>query len=228
MYILHRLPKRDHTLRSVCIALLVLVTIGAGVWYGRQFFKSDTKIGTTPKAVVTKVVDKRGAPKHIDLPAFSIDLPHDWEQFERTDNPIFKPTYSWRNTAENKGVRQIDMFLDSTPQAMAVNNIMPVEAAGNHVVPASASDNCANFTPKTAENQRDGKGPSKWQGVDFICDTGNYVRHVVGIGASGGPTNTVKLTGASGAHSIFLTYTDATATPDDGIFSEALQSLKLK
>jgi hypothetical protein len=167
--------------------------------------------------------------KNFDNRLFSLDLPNDWEATIVEGAPA--GSQSWRNTANNKGVRLITLYLDAVPANFAINRVVAVEPVENHLtVLGDVSDNCINFTTadKQASAATAGKAPAKWQNVDFICDTGNYIRNVVGTG-SAKSLNAAKLTGASGGpHNVFFTYTDNSSSPNFGIFTAMLQSFKLK
>jgi hypothetical protein len=226
MYILHQRRKRAPIIATFVV---VAVLAGAVAVFGKSYFATDTVIGPTPAAVVSTVHDSRSAQKHIDDPLFSFDVPHDWETFLPTDQTF--ATRSWRNTSDNKGVRVISLYLDSVPPNFAVNRAVAIQPEGNRMtVSGDVSDNCTAFTGSDQVGQASGSGkaPAKWQGVNFICDTGNYLRNVVGTGSTG-TINTTKLTGPkTGAHNVFLTYTDSSASPSFSIFTDMLRSFELK
>lgn len=229
MYILHRRRQRPHVITAVVI---LIVLAGAGTMFGKDYFAAETTIGPTPAAVVSTVRDSRSAVKKINDPLYTFEIPQDWEAFQPAEQTTTAPTSkSWRNTKGNKGVRVITLYLDSVPVNFAVNRAVALRPEGSHLtVSGDVSDNCVAFTgsDKVAQGSAAGKAPAKWQGVDFICDTGNYLRNVVGSG-SAGAINSTKLSGPSaGAHSVFLTYTDSNASPSFGIFTDMLQSFELK
>jgi hypothetical protein len=227
MYILHRRAKRTRTIVSLTVVGLLLL---GGVWWGRQWLRPVSIVGSAPAAVVTHVQDPRTAVKHIDTPQVLFDLPPDWEAFTPTEAPAGGAAsgQSYRNTANNKAVRVITVFVDKLPANFAVNRVVPVTAAGDRLgVIDDVSDNCFNFTNHDQPSPTD-TAPAKWQNVSFICDTGNRYRNVVGTASSGG-INMIKLAGPStGAHRLFVTYTDASASPDFGIFDTMLRSLRVK
>jgi hypothetical protein len=220
MYILNRRRKRTRSLLAVS---LVLVGLGIGAFIVKGLLKTETTIGPPPAAVVSHVYDKRPAPKRFDERLFTFELPGDWEAFKPAES--IAGTQSWRNTAGSKGVRVVTVYTDAAVQELAVNRILPVQVVGEKMsVAGDLSDNCVNFTKPTGT----GKVQGKWQGVEFLCDTGNYVRNVAGVGAAGG-INSVKLTGpTAGQHSIFITYTDNSPNPDYEVFTAMVQSFRLK
>lgn len=229
MYILHQRHKRARTI-SALIVLAML--IGAGSVFGSQYLNTDTTISPTPAAIISTVQSPRASVKHINDPIFAFDVPMDWESFQPTD--LTAGARSWRNTKDNKGVRAITLYLDAgIPATYAVNRVVALDPTGDRVtIDGNASDNCTSFTGNTsgsgAQQSPTGTAPSKWQGVTFICDVGNYLRNVVGTGSKGS-TNATKLVGSStGAHTVFITYTDSSASPDFGIFTDMLQSFRIK
>ncbi len=226
MYILHHRRKPSHTVTAV---LVLAVIVGAAALFAKSYLSDDTTIGPTPAAVVSTVKDNKTAVKHITDPLFKFDLPDDWEPVQLADQPT--GSRSWHNTKLNKGVRIITLFMDSVPANYAINRAVAIQPETNRMtVSGDVSDNCINFTgsDKTAQASATGKAPAKWQGVDFICDTGNYVRNVVGTG-SAGSINATKLVGSTaGAHSVFFTYTDNSSSPNFSIFTDMLQTFELK
>lgn len=229
MYIMNRRPHPKRRLQSAVLAVLVVgVLVSSGV-AARQYLDTDTKISPTPAPVVSKVLGAKSKTRTYTAGPdnlVSIDLPQDWEKFTPDSAP--PGSYSWRNTAGNKGVRTITLYLDAIPQDFAVNRVLAVEGAENRIVTlGSVSDNCVNFSGQGRQTAGTGKSPARWEGVRFTCDTGNYVRNVVGISSAATPS-AVKLTGVSGTHQLFITYTDSDATPNHAIFTAAVESLRVK
>lgn len=228
MYVVNRLPKSKRRLRSALFALLFVGILGAAGAAAMQYFEAETTISKTPEAKVTKVLGSETKVRNFAAGVITIDLPQDWEQFTPADT---KPgSYSWRNTAGNKGVRVITAYVDGNiPKDLAVNRVLAVQGEEDRIIlRGSVSDNCTNFVASgRMPHSGSGKEPARWDGVQFTCDTANYVRNVVGISSPEGP-NMVKLTGKSGAHQVFLTYNDAGATPDHSIFTSAIESLRVR
>jgi len=158
-------------------------------------------------------------------PLFSVSLPVDW--VKRANKDIPAPTYSWVGTAKDDVARWLNIYIDTIPSALAVNRMLPVAANGASLsLLANVSDNCTTFTG--ANDSKQISLPAKWQGITFLCDTGNYIRDVVGTSSAEG-INTVTLTGAThGRHRLFFTYTDNSPSPDYSIFTDALSSFRLK
>jgi hypothetical protein len=222
MYILHYRRKRT---RSLLIFAVLLIALGAGAYYSRGLLDTRTEIGPTPAAVYSTVTDKRPKPKAFDEKLYSFMLPNDWEKFNLENAPV--GSLSWRNTKDNRGVRVITVYTDASVADLAVNRALPLQSSDDHfMITGDVSDNCVNFTTGQAGGKE--KIPAKWQTVDFICDTGNKYRNVVGIGAPGEPTG-VALTGkTTGKHSIFITYTDSSPNFNASDFGEMIKSFRLK
>lgn len=240
MYILHRRTKRTRILAmlAVFVALFAFAVI-----VGKNYVKGETTIGETPAATVFKVYDSHSVLKHFDEPTFSFDLPRDWEATSLLNAPA--GSRSWHNTADSKGVRLITLFVDTIPPNFAINRVVAIQPMEDHLtVLGEVSDNCTNFTDASkqpantnmtngiaasvATGTATGSSTAKWQGVNFVCDIGNYLRNVVGTGTAGS-LNVTKLTGpVAGTHSVFWTYTDNSASPNFDIFTAMLQSFKLK
>jgi hypothetical protein len=165
--------------------------------------------------------------QHITKGDVALELLTGWNE---TDPPHTPQTiYSWRGgTGTNDESRRLDVYFDIMPTTLAVNRLLPVQANGDHLdVTGVTSDNCVNFTDKTAESVQTGRAPSKWGGVNFWCDVANYERDVVAVGSTEG-VNTITLTGASkGSHKILLVYTDNSASPDYSIFVAIVRSTRL-
>jgi hypothetical protein len=151
-------------------------------------------------------------------------LPSDWK-FISHQTSVYD-IYTWHNTKTDPGVEQLQVYFDTIPPSLGVNRVLPVQANADELTPTTVSDTCANFTGNKVPGSA--KTPAKWDGINFLCDLANYERDVVGTSSSAG-INTVTLTGpATGAHKLFFTYTDNGATPDFTIFTNAIQSFRLK
>lgn len=226
MYVMNRGPRPKHRLQTTVASLLTVGLLVGGVIGARQYFTAETKIGPTPAATVTKVLAAESKTKAFNAGVLSISLPQDWEAFKAPD--VAPSAYSWRNTVKNKGVEIITAYIDMVPVEFAMNRMLPVEAADDHIQQlGGVSDNCADFV-EGGRNPVNGKGKvaARWSGIQFLCDNANFNRDVVGI-ASVGDVNGVTLTGPSGKHHIFVTYTDANATPDHSIFTNAIETLQI-
>jgi hypothetical protein len=222
VYILHYRRKRA---RSLLVVGVLLVALGVGAYMSRDLLDTETVIGPTPAAVYSTVSDNRPKPKQFDEKLYSFSLPGDWEKFALQD--ALPNSLSWRNTKGNKGVRVITIYTDATLRDMAVNRALPVQVSGERfMLEGDVSDNCVNFTTRQANGPE--KIAAKWQGTDFICDTANRFRNVVGISAAGAAQG-VALTGAAaGKHVIYITYTDSSANFSAYDFNEMIKSFRLK
>lgn len=225
VYVVGHRSARRRAGRAAVIVLIVLLLLVAGAFAAKHFLSSDTTISDTPPATTSTVKAPSTNKKHINQQSFSMDLPADWQPTSPPDQPY--TIYSWHNTTQNKGVRQLNVYVDGAPQ-LAVNRVLPVQANGAELSAAGdVSGNCVDFTPNAKNSRASGSMAAKWQDVKFLCDTANYVRDVVGTSSHDG-IDTVKLSGASGQHSFFFTYTDNSAVPDYNIFIDALNSFQAK
>jgi hypothetical protein len=204
------------------VGLLVGSIIGA-----RQYFTAETQISATPAPVVTKVLGAQTSLKTFNTGVIRIDLPKDWEAFRAPDVP--PAANSWHNTFKNRGVQVITAYVDTIPDQFATNRVLVVEAAGDHIQQlGGVSENCADFVEGgRSPSLGNGKAPARWNGIQFVCDNANFNRDVVGI-SSAGAVNGVTLTGLSGPHRVFLTFTDASASPNHTVFTDAIDSLRVQ
>lgn len=216
--------KRRHH-RMVFYGIGVILLLAGGV-YARQNLRATTVIADPPPPTVKSVAADSSAMQHIDEPLFALDLPKDWKlESHRTQG--FN-VYSWHSSDTETAGRLLSIYIDSIPASLGVNRAVLVKSDGDRLIPSGeVSDNCASFTSKSAGAPLTAS-PAKWSGINFLCDLGNYLRDVVGTVSSDG-LNRVELTGGtSGRHALFFTYTDNNIEPDFTIFTNALQSFKLK
>lgn len=205
------------------VTFFVAAVVVSAVVVVRQLTKPNVRIKNAP-AVTYVVKAPNSQTKQFNQPLFSIALPIDWQSAHAMQTP--EPTYSWRNTTGNAGVRTLEIFVDSTPATFAVNRVLPIESNGASLVLASnVSDNCTGFS-NGPTNTQTGQAVAKWAGVNFLCDEANYQRDVVGTSSTQG-VNSVTVSGPkTGKHTYFFVYTDNSAEPDYNIFIRALQSFQ--
>ncbi len=217
----------SHHKRHVVLVWFVIIILlaGAGCYiFVKYFMKSDTSISAPPAPAVSHVIAGDEKTKKFDEGSFTINLPLDWK-FISHQSAVYN-IYTWHNTKKNPGVEQLQVYVDTIPSDLGVNRVLPVQGSGNQIVATTVSDNCANFTGDKVPGST--RTPAKWANVNFLCDLGNYVRDVVGTSSSDG-VNVVKLTGpTTGTHALFFAYTDNGPTPDFTIFTDAVQSFRLK
>ena len=163
----------------------------------------------------------------IEKPLFSLELPSGWKENAIEPSPL-APKYRFSNPDSKSGGQMIELFIDTVPTAIAINKVLVVEPSEKGINHEQVSENCTTFTESNLTNPKSGTAPARWQGVNFICDTGNYARQVVGIASTEG-INQVTVTGSTnGTHKLFILYYDNTITPDYNILYEILNSLQFK
>jgi hypothetical protein len=223
---MYRLGEREHNHRKLYFWLSIFIVLVIGGFYvARTMLKSNTTTSGSP-ASVTKVAFEQTKTQKIDAATFTIDIPAAWKpRTSTTDIPL--PAYSWHGMSGEDRSRWLSVYVDQSMATFAVNRAIHVEPNGTQItVIDSVSDNCTAFTG--AANTQTGKTPAKWENIDFLCDSGNYERDVVGIVSSGG-MNTTTVSGVTkGPHHYFVTYTDDSSQPDYTIFTNALKSFKAK
>ncbi|HSW80308.1 MAG TPA: hypothetical protein VLG47_06030 [Candidatus Saccharimonadales bacterium] len=207
-------------------AIIILLAIG-GVIFAKYFLKSDTTISPPPPAVIKTVTDGNGRTGTFDEGVFSIKLPSDWKFIGHQQSPY--NIYSWKNTNKppGAGARQLQIYYDTIPLGMGVNRVLPVYDEGDHVLADTVSEICQNLYPNV-KLPGSSHAPAKYHNVNFLCDFENYALDVVGTSSADG-VNTVKVTSStSGTHKVFFRYSDRSASPNFTIFTDAVESFRLK
>lgn len=207
------------------------LVVGAAVLIGIAWLvtgtvlKPHTVIRQSPPLSHTVTATSKSL-QQVSQGIISLSLPTTWQRVAAPQLP--GTIYSWAGTEPPDAARRLDVYVDSAPTNFAVNRLLPVQAAGNQLdVTAATSDNCVNFTDKTSDSTATGRAASKWGGVNFLCDMGNYERDVVGTGSTEG-LNQVTLVGpTSGRHRILLVYADNNTSPDYAIFVAIVKSFHL-
>lgn len=225
---MYRLGHRrmHHYLIGGTLLVVVGLLIVVGVAASRSMFQAHTVLHQAAPVVQTVLGDST-AQQHVSKSFFELDLPSDWHA---VDAPKVRyAVYSWAGTKGDNVARRLDIYVDNIPFDLAVNRLQPVQADGNHFdITDTTSDNCTSFTQRAPDSAQTGNAPSKWSGVDFLCDVGNYERDVVATGSTEG-VNMATLTGAtSGSHRVLLVYSDNTSSPDYTIFATIIKSFRLQ
>lgn len=199
----------------VGIAALVFV----GLWLRRELRPQTVIHETTPTSTYIGLLPTQA----FHLKTFQINLPKDWQQITP---PTASAAYSWRGATKDNNARALDVYIDAIPANFAVNRMLPLTANGSGVqATGGVSNNCSTFTLASTTDPHTGIAPSKWDGIDFLCDMANYVRNVVGTSSADG-VNTLSVSGPSGTHRYFFVYTDHSGEPEYDTFTQALQSFQ--
>jgi hypothetical protein len=211
--------RRRRRLIRTGLLLGVIGIVVAGFWVRHEFQPQTVIHGTTPTSTYIGLLPTQV----FHLPSFQINLPKDWQQ---VTPPTIHAAYSWRGATKENNARSLDIYIDNIPVNFAVNRMLPLTANGSGVqATGGVSNNCSTFTLASTTDPRTGIAPSKWDGIDFLCDMANYVRNVVGTSSAEG-VNTVSVAGPSGTHKYFFVYTDHSGEPNYDTFTAALQSFQ--
>lgn len=224
---MYRLGEREHKHHKLYIFFGVFgVIIIIALFAAKHFLTSETKLDNTGPAIVTDVSYEQTKLQAVDAATFTMKIPASWKLSSIVaEDP--RPSYIWQGTVAEDKNRWISVYVDKQLANFAVNRAIHILANGSNLsVIGSTSDNCTSFTGVTGSTT--GKSPAKWESIDFICDSGNYQRDVVGTVSPDG-LNNINIAGTlKGPHRYFFTYTDNSNQPDYTIFSEALRSFKAK
>jgi hypothetical protein len=219
-YHVDRSSRRRRLLRRA-IFVVVVVAVIVGAFFLNTQLHSDTTINQG-QPTVTKVDIAEPKTKTVTEPTFKIDLPENWKAGEPADHA----DYHWDGTDKLSIGRALDIYVDSVPSDMAFNRLLPLEAQDDRIVPVGdISENCVNFTDDATIQPSTLTAPSKWAGVNFICDMGNKFRNVIGISSAEG-LNYVTVGGARGSHRYTFVYTDHGARPSESVFLAMIRSFQ--
>lgn len=224
---MYRVDKRIHRhkrARRNIIILIVLLAIAGLIWALFHLRVTPEQTIRNAPPVSTKYSPEGSKKIDIDKPEFTMQLAVGWEEKDVADG-WKEPSYSFRSPSAD--ARLLDIFLGEVPDRYALNRAIVVTAQGNGLAYDVVSSNCTTYTDDSKVDNT-GRILAKWQGVDFYCDAANPARAVVGTISKEG-INTVKVSGPeTGAHSVFIVYTDNNITPDYTTLYSILGSLKFK
>ncbi len=232
---MYRLGKRRRRSKKPLIiggiAIFGLL-VAAGIYLFVSSASKSTKI-TNGSAVVRYVSASSSQKSHFEEGNFAIDLPPAWKLVSHQVPPASQYNlYTFQGTTAAESSRLITIYQDLIPTDLAVNREVSVQPQGDGMSHGTVSDNCVNFASDSARNTPQAitqhVAQLRWDGVDFLCDLGNYNRNVTGTSAQG-TVNKITLTGTqSGAHSFFIVYTDNNINPDYTVLYNLLDSFKVK
>lgn len=220
--------KPSHKVIHTIVTVIVTLFLVGGAGYAYWFFQKDTQTSFTSnpgRAQVSTIESLNPAGAKFDEATFTMELPGDWKRLQPDlSGPLKK--YSYQAGLKNADNRYLSIYVDGLPQTMAVNKALAVRGEGAKLSHGMISENCTEFTAKTAANQL--AVPAKWDGIDFLCDLDTKTRNVVGT-SSPGNVNKVVLTNAGFTqHSFFFVYEDNNFTPEYDIFYKMLESFTVK
>lgn len=217
--------KSHHYIIAGAVAVLAVGLTAAGVVVSRSIFQPHTVI-TQARPVTHTVLGDEVHMQQVSKSIFTFTIPADWHNVEPPH--IAYTVYSWAGTTGIGGAQRLDVYIDNVPLNFAANRLQPVAANGDHFdVIGSTSDNCTAFTARVPDSVNTGNAPSKWTGVNFLCDVANYERDVVATGSAEG-INIATLHGTtSGGHRVLLVYTDNNPSPDYTVFTNIIKSFHL-
>lgn len=227
MYVVNKktkLKKRRWPKRIFWLALVI--GIGALLFW---FFSKDNFKTSGPASSLKATNFNEGPKVHVTEPLYGFDLPGDWKELKRSTYPY--KVVTWKGTGRESDARTIDVYVDTIPQNVPVNRLVPITGEDDRLGVGTSSDNCtqftgnaANLTPYEATKAR--PTMTTWQGVQFLCDIPNSLRNVSAAASSEG-LNKVSVTGVKGGkHHYFFVYTDHTAHPEQKTFTDMLISFR--
>lgn len=218
-------PKKHKKLKRLIILLIfVALCIVAYIWI-RDHLKSKTVIkNAKPTVIHTTSSDQL---KAYDEPHFTVKVPVAWQPVPQL-SPAYR-SYTWQTSDNGTGGQQLTIYEDSIPRNYALNRVVIVHAEGRRLASDSiASDNCLQYTITGAPHYGEFGTLAKWQGVEFICDSQNELRDVIGTSSTDG-VNVVKVTGVTGTHTYLFTLDNQdNANPDYSALYTVIQNFEAK
>lgn len=219
--------SRHHYIRVAIVTLLLVGIVTAGIVVVRQFLRPNTVL-VQSNPITENVPVSSTQMQHIMKASVAFDVPVSWHERTTDGSMTPQPLTSWQGTVKDDQARWIDVYIDTVPTNLAANRLLPVEADGDRMtVTDTTSDNCVNFTDKSAGSSHSGMAPAKWSGVNFLCDTANYERDVVVTGSNEGVNTIILDSPLKGKHRVLLVYTDNSPNPDYTLFATIVKSFRV-
>jgi hypothetical protein len=197
-----------------------LVLLGGGYLVWRDIRANiSQEVVQGESRVVGQVLGNDNAIQLIDEDVFSFELPGDWQLIDQVDSAREK-SFEWQATLKNEDNRYLKIYVDRIPDGIRVNRMLPIIKEGPRLNYGLLSENCTSFT--------EGNDNSKWQNIEFLCDTSNTIDNKIGTSSSDG-INVVELEGPSGtSHRFFFLYIDRNVRPNYSILYNAITSFRVK
>jgi hypothetical protein len=211
----------------VCVSLLVCAGIGGFLfWDMSQSGPSGHVEGASQS--VEQVADVGSGPTlNVNEPFFAMQVPANWKEVERRNVPTDR-SITWAPRANKTAVgHSLKVYIDTTPKDFAINKLLPLDASTNMLTYRQMSDNCKSFTTPGSKTSNLPQ-PSKWQGIDFMCDLPSFAQNKVGTGTAGAVNATAVTGPTKGTHRYFFVYTDHNYQPDYQLFYNVLKSFQAK
>ena len=221
---MYRFNKRiyRHKIRYIFLLVIFLVISGLIIYFVILLSHSKTIIHQS-QAVVKYYSAPISSSQTITEPNFSFSLPKTW-QAVNIQSSLYK-IFQFKSNTSNAEV--LDIYQNIIPINMAVNRELSIQADGSTMVAnGNVSSNCLNFT-KTNSNSSSVIIPARWQGVNFLCDSGNYERDVVGTGSSVGINTIVLQSPTLGPQRFFFTFTTYSLQPNFSVLYQVINSFRL-
>lgn len=217
---------KHHRLPYTILGLVIVAAVVAGVLVARHYVAQDTVL-TQSEPMTRHISVDNDKVQRVEKDVFIVDLPAGWRAATNPGTPY--TVYSWQGAKGEAAARRIDIYIDKLPVDLAVNRLLPVQVDEKRItLLGPVSDNCASFTDNDAHAKGEASVAAKWYGVNFKCDVANYLRNVVATGSTEG-INRLTLTGeANGAHEVLLVYTDHSSNPDYTIFTNIVESFRIR
>lgn len=220
--------KRKRKTRWFVVTLIVIAVIIVLIIYLLSLLKPNTTIQQSAPTVKKVSYDEKQTTKKYDQPDFTITLPISWQAQPRPAGQY--QSYVWTNINKNKNGENLTIYQDTIPLKFAVNRVIILEPGIDKMsIKGDLSDNCVMYTKSQAYTSSSVGVPARWQGVDFICDQGNYQRDVIGTSSVQGINTVILKSPSTGKeHKFFFTYTNNSINGDYTVFKDALNSFVMK
>lgn len=212
------MPKRSFL--AWCLFAVIIILIGIILWKLILKDSKTTVVNNDSTPVITQV-EASDLSQKIDEPLFSLMLPRDWEQYQKTSKPH---AHYFRSTKENEDDRTLVLYINSNTDHITLNKLIPVTAQNDRLTVGAMSEDCANFVESGGVNRPSEDRVVEWQSIKFVCDLSHINRNAMGVSARGEAMNSVTV----GNNKFFFLFTDHNHRPDALMPIKILESFRAK
>lgn len=199
--------------------------LGLSLVIGAYLLQKDMASGgtkeKTTEAIVTEISEDGGSKLKVDGKFFSMDLPSDWKQTNRVQEP-YANFYEWKGTKKGGDDRTLRLHIDILPKDYKIVRMQPLTPNGNSFMLGNVSGNCVDYAKDAPGGANNTPVEAKWEGVTFTCDP-IVNNQSIGTGSVEGGIGS-----SLGGHTYFFYYEDHNIRPDDKILIDALRSFTTK